>query len=80
MNLRPEIRDLITALRREIEVLRGENAALRQEVADLRRQLDKNSLNSSKLPSSDGLNKPPRARCRLASGMRRKRVAIALSV
>ena len=47
MILRPEIRDLIDALQREIEVLREENAALRQEVADLRRQLDKNSSNSS---------------------------------
>ncbi len=37
-----------------------ENAALRQEVADLRRQLDKNSSNSSKPPSSDGMKKPPR--------------------
>jgi transposase len=60
MILRPEIRDLIDALQREIEVLRAENAALRQEVADLRRQLDKTSLNSSKPPSSDGLKKPPR--------------------
>ena len=60
MILRPEIRDLIGALQREIEVLRAENAALRQEVADLRRQLDKNSSNSGKPPSSDGLKKPPR--------------------
>jgi transposase len=60
MILRPEIGDLIGALQREIEVLRAENAALRQEVADLRRQLDKNSSNSSKPPSSDGLKKPPR--------------------
>ena len=60
MILRPEVRDLIAALQREIEVLRAENAALRQEVADLRRQLDKNSSNSSKPPSSDGLKKPPR--------------------
>jgi transposase len=60
MILRPEIRDLISALQREIEVLRMENAALRQEVADLRRQLDKNSSNSSKPPSSDGIKKPPR--------------------
>jgi transposase len=60
MILRPEVRDLITALQREIEVLRAENAALRQKVADLQRQLDKNSSNSSKPPSSDGLKKPPR--------------------
>ena len=61
MILRPEVRDLIGALRREIEVLRADNAALRQEVADLRRQLDQNSANSSKPPSSDGVKKPPRA-------------------
>src|SRR5208282_1986507 len=61
-------RDVVTALRREIEVLRAENAALRQRVADLQRQLDKNSSNSSKPPSSDGLKKPPR----VASGMRGK--------
>ena len=30
--LRPKIRDLISALQREIEVLRAENATLRQEV------------------------------------------------
>ena len=60
MILRPEIRDLIDALGREIEVLRAENAALRHQVADLRRQLDQNSSNSSKPPSSDGLKKPPR--------------------
>jgi transposase len=60
MILPAEIRDLIDALQREIEVLRQENAAFREEIADLRRQLDKNSSNSSKPPSSDGLKKPPR--------------------
>jgi transposase len=60
MILPPEIRDLIGALQSEIEALRADNAALRQEVTDLRRQLDKNSSNSSKPPSSDGLKKPPR--------------------
>jgi transposase len=60
MILRAEIRDLITALQREIEVLRAENAQFRQEIADLRRQLDTNSSNSGKPPSSDGLKKPPR--------------------
>jgi transposase len=60
MILPPEIRDLIDALRREIVVLRTENAALREEISDLRRQLDKNSSNSSRPPSSDGLKKPQR--------------------
>jgi transposase len=49
-----------TALRQENAVLRQENAALKQQVAALQRRLDKNSSNSSKPPSSDGLNKPPR--------------------
>jgi transposase len=44
----------------ENSALRLENAALKQEVADLRRQLGKNSSNSSKPPSSDGFRKPPR--------------------
>jgi transposase len=60
MILPAEIRDLIDALRREIAVLREENATLREEIADLRRRLDKNSSNSGKPPSSDGLKKPPR--------------------
>src|SRR5208282_757244 len=54
MILPPEIRDLVTALRREIEVLRAENAALRQRVADLQRQLDKNSSNSGKPGKTSG--------------------------
>ena len=60
MILPAEIRDLIEALSGEIAVLRQENAALREEIGDLRRQLDKNSSNSSKPPSSDGLKRPPR--------------------
>jgi len=60
MILAPEILDLIDALRREIVILREENAALREEIADLRRRLDKDSSNSSKPPSSDGMSKPPR--------------------
>ena len=43
-----------------IDSLLAEIAALKQEVADLRRQLGKDSSNSSKPPSSDGLGKKPR--------------------
>lgn len=74
MDETPTLAELIGALRREVDTsreentalhqenatLRQENAALKQQVADLRRRLDKNSANSSKPPSSDGLKKPPR--------------------
>lgn len=67
MDLSPELRALIEGLRREIAELRRENASLRQENAalkqenaELRRRLGKDSHNSSKPPSSDGLGKKPR--------------------
>jgi transposase len=53
MEMSPEVRELIDTLWQKI-------AVLEQEVADLRRQLGKNSGNSSKPPSSDGLGKKPR--------------------
>ena len=56
----PDVWALVEGLQREIVGLRAENAALKQEVADLRRQLGKNSSNSSKPPSSDGFGKKPR--------------------
>jgi transposase len=60
MEQSPDVLTLIEGLRRELAEMRAENAALKQEVADLRRQLGKNSSNSSKPPSSDGLGKKPR--------------------
>ena len=60
MELSSDVLALIEGLRRELAELRAENAALKQEVADLRRQLGKNSSNSSKPPSSDGYGKKPR--------------------
>jgi hypothetical protein len=74
MEKSPTLAELIDALRGDVDSLRAanaalcqenatirqDNAALKQQVADLRRRLDKNSSNSSKSPSSDGLNKPPR--------------------
>lgn len=60
MELSPDIRALIEGLQREIAELRRENAGLTQKVADLERRLGKDSSNSSKPPSSDGLGKKPR--------------------
>src|ERR1700728_388995 len=74
MNGSPDIQALIDALRGDLDVVRRENAALRddgvslrrenaelrEKIAELERRLNKNSSNSSKPPSSDGLKKPPR--------------------
>src|ERR1700712_3346835 len=74
MDTTPTLAELIDALRRDVNILRKDNAALRrenatlrqenaalkQQLAELQRRLDKNSSNSSKPPSSDGLKKPPR--------------------
>jgi transposase len=60
MVLPATIRELIEALGRENEALRADNAALLAKIAELQRQLELNSSNSSKPPSSDGLKKKPR--------------------
>ena len=76
MNGSPDIQALIEALRGDLDGVRRENAALRDEdaslrrenaelrekIAELERRLNKNSSNSSKPPSSDGLKKPPRTK------------------
>ena len=49
---------VIAALQAEIVQLRAENAALLGRLADLERRLGLTSRNSSKPPSSDGLQKP----------------------
>src|ERR1700719_2108568 len=53
MNLPAEVEELIASLKRQI-------VALQAEVSDLRRQLGRDSSNSSKPPSSDGVKKKPR--------------------
>ena len=57
-----------TRLAAENTALGQENAVLRAENTDLRRRLGLNSKNSSKPPSSDGLDKPPPTSMRGRSG------------
>jgi transposase len=54
--------ELLELCRREPEKVVDLLLALEARVADLERRLNKNSKNSDKPPSSDGLRKPPRKR------------------
>jgi transposase len=59
---------VVEDLQDRLTVLEAENQTLRCEVKELRGKLAKNSQNSSKPPSSDGLNKPKPKSLRKPSG------------
>ena len=56
--------ELLELCRREPERFVDLFLALEAKVAELERRVNKNSKNSDKPPSSDGLRKPPRKRAR----------------
>ncbi|MDF1678265.1 MAG: DUF6444 domain-containing protein [Legionellaceae bacterium] len=55
-----DYKQIISTLQENISALEAMITQQAARIAELEKRLNKNSRNSSKLPSSDGLSKPPR--------------------
>ncbi|HEY3330386.1 MAG TPA: IS66 family transposase [Capsulimonadaceae bacterium] len=65
-----ELVDLILAMSARLDAVVAQNAALVLEVQELKSRLNKDSHNSSKPPSSDGLGKKPKPKSLRLPGMK----------
>jgi transposase len=57
-----DLSEQITSLKDEVTVVKTENQKLNQRITELEVQMNKNSGNSNKPPSSDGYKKPQNSR------------------
>ena len=57
-----ELKTQMVELKNQIILLKNQIILFKNQILELKKRLGKNSCNSSKPPSSDGLNKPPRTR------------------